>query len=140
MSVRHARPSLDERRNMAHNERLFVYGSGTYHSKVRVGYRACPALGDNRDRCCAVATHHERGELNCQLTFFFAEHHHRLPTMAKPYIEPPTVDSTAVFKDDIFKGKVLFCTGGGSGICKAMTQAVVGSLLHCRNTLLRRCF
>ncbi|KAI1787669.1 NAD(P)-binding protein [Ganoderma leucocontextum] len=52
-------------------------------------------------------------------------HHHRLPTMSKPYVEPPTVDSTAVFKDDIFKGKVLFCTGGGSGICKAMTQAVM---------------
>ncbi|KAM5542136.1 hypothetical protein V8D89_004219 [Ganoderma adspersum] len=45
--------------------------------------------------------------------------------MSKVYIEPPTVDSTAVFKDDIFKGKVLFCTGGGSGICKAMTQAVM---------------
>jgi hypothetical protein len=27
------------------------------------------------------------------------------------------VPSTAVFKPDIFKGKVLFCTGGGSGIC-----------------------
>lgn len=23
----------------------------------------------------------------------------------------PTVDSTTVFKNDIFKGKVLFCTG-----------------------------
>ncbi|TBU41542.1 NAD(P)-binding protein [Dichomitus squalens] len=45
--------------------------------------------------------------------------------MAKPYIEPPAVDSTTVFKDDIFRGKVLFCTGGGSGICKAMTQAVI---------------
>ncbi|PIL30007.1 hypothetical protein GSI_07918 [Ganoderma sinense ZZ0214-1] len=44
--------------------------------------------------------------------------------MSKAYIEPPTVDSTAVFKNDIFKGKVLFCTGGGSGICKAMTQAM----------------
>jgi len=30
-----------------------------------------------------------------------------------------------VFKPDIFKGKVLFCTGGGSGIGKAMTEAVV---------------
>ncbi|KAI0292337.1 hypothetical protein B0F90DRAFT_1811956 [Multifurca ochricompacta] len=37
----------------------------------------------------------------------------------------PVVDSTAVFKDDIFKGKVLFCTGGGSGICRVMTQAVM---------------
>ncbi|KAI0246560.1 hypothetical protein BJV78DRAFT_1297966 [Lactifluus subvellereus] len=37
----------------------------------------------------------------------------------------PVVDSTAVFKGDIFKNKVLFCTGGGSGICRAMTQAVM---------------
>jgi hypothetical protein len=40
----------------------------------------------------------------------------------------PVVDSKAVFKDDIFKGKVLFCTGGGSGICKGMTEAVVRML------------
>ena len=45
--------------------------------------------------------------------------------MSKVYVEPPPVDSTAVFKNDIFKGKVLFCTGGGSGICKGMTEAVV---------------
>ena len=37
----------------------------------------------------------------------------------------PVVDSTTVFKLDIFKGKVLFCTGGGSGICRAMTEGVV---------------
>lgn len=37
----------------------------------------------------------------------------------------PIVDSTTVFKADIFKGKVLFCTGGGSGICRGMTEAVV---------------
>lgn len=37
----------------------------------------------------------------------------------------PVVDSTAVFKNDIFKNKVLFCTGGGSGICRVMTEAVV---------------
>lgn len=40
----------------------------------------------------------------------------------------PVVDSTAVFKDGLFKGKVLFCTGGGSGICKEMTRAVVRAL------------
>ncbi|KAI0762330.1 NAD(P)-binding protein [Fomes fomentarius] len=45
--------------------------------------------------------------------------------MAEAYVEPPPVDSTAVFKPDIFKGKVLFCTGGGSGICKGMTEAVL---------------
>ncbi|KAG6827384.1 hypothetical protein H0H92_011982 [Tricholoma furcatifolium] len=37
----------------------------------------------------------------------------------------PQVDSTAVFKADIFKGKVLFCTGGGSGICRGMTEAIM---------------
>ncbi|KAF9816455.1 hypothetical protein IEO21_04060 [Rhodonia placenta] len=37
----------------------------------------------------------------------------------------PVVDSTTIFKSDVFKGKVLFCTGGGSGICKAMTEAVM---------------
>ncbi|GBE78773.1 Peroxisomal 2,4-dienoyl-CoA reductase SPS19 [Sparassis crispa] len=37
----------------------------------------------------------------------------------------PVVPSTAVFKDGLFDGKVLFCTGGGSGICKAMTEAVM---------------
>ncbi|KAE9404847.1 2,4-dienoyl-CoA reductase [Gymnopus androsaceus JB14] len=41
-----------------------------------------------------------------------------------PYAAP-VVDSTAVFKEDIFKGKVLFCTGGGSGICRGMTEAVM---------------
>lgn len=35
------------------------------------------------------------------------------------------VDSSSIFKDDIFSGKVLFCTGGGSGICKSMTESVV---------------
>ncbi|KAH9947333.1 2,4-dienoyl-CoA reductase [Amylocystis lapponica] len=38
---------------------------------------------------------------------------------------PPAVTSTAVFKEGIFDGKVLFCTGGGSGICKGMTEAVM---------------
>ena len=37
----------------------------------------------------------------------------------------PIVESTSVFKPDIFKGKVLFCTGGGSGICRGMTETMV---------------
>ncbi|KAF5309525.1 hypothetical protein D9619_012362 [Psilocybe cf. subviscida] len=41
-----------------------------------------------------------------------------------PYVVP-IVDSTAVFKADIFKGKVLFCTGGGSGICRGMTEGMM---------------
>ncbi|KAI0039886.1 2,4-dienoyl-CoA reductase [Auriscalpium vulgare] len=42
---------------------------------------------------------------------------------ARPTV--PVISSTAVFKEDIFKNKVLFCTGGGSGICKVMTEAVM---------------
>ncbi|KDR73235.1 hypothetical protein GALMADRAFT_251819 [Galerina marginata CBS 339.88] len=37
----------------------------------------------------------------------------------------PIVDSTSIFKPNIFKGKVLFCTGGGSGICRGMTEAMM---------------
>ncbi|KAI0353242.1 2,4-dienoyl-CoA reductase [Trametes cingulata] len=50
--------------------------------------------------------------------------------MSTSHIEPAPVDSTAVFRQDIFKGKVLFCTGGGSGICKAMTEAVMRHGAH----------
>ncbi|KAL1746145.1 hypothetical protein HDZ31DRAFT_62500 [Schizophyllum fasciatum] len=37
----------------------------------------------------------------------------------------PVANSTDVFQPNIFKGKVLFCTGGGSGICRAMTEAIM---------------
>jgi hypothetical protein len=50
------------------------------------------------------------------------------PSQSDRVVHPkvhPVVDSTAVFKDDIFKNKVLLCTGGGSGICRVMTEAVV---------------
>ncbi|KAL1940523.1 hypothetical protein VTO73DRAFT_7958 [Trametes versicolor] len=46
------------------------------------------------------------------------------------HVEPAPVASTAVFHKDLFKGKVLFCTGGGSGICKAMTEAVMRHGAH----------
>lgn len=36
-----------------------------------------------------------------------------------------SVPTTSIFKDDIFKGKVLFCTGGASGICYAQTLALM---------------
>jgi peroxisomal 2,4-dienoyl-CoA reductase len=36
-----------------------------------------------------------------------------------------TASSLDIFKADLFKGKVLFCTGGGSGICKTMTQQIM---------------
>jgi len=38
---------------------------------------------------------------------------------------PPPPSSLDVFREGIFNGKVLFCTGGGSGICKEMTAAVL---------------
>jgi peroxisomal 2,4-dienoyl-CoA reductase len=44
-----------------------------------------------------------------------------------PYTSPYNL-STSTFKDNIFDGKVLFCTGGGSGICKGMVEAMVGIL------------
>jgi hypothetical protein len=44
----------------------------------------------------------------------------------------PAVDSTAAFKENIFKNKVLFCTGGGSGICRVMTEAVVRLATDCQ--------
>lgn len=36
-----------------------------------------------------------------------------------------TLASQKVFQPDIFKGKVLFCTGGGSGICYGMVQQIM---------------
>ena len=45
--------------------------------------------------------------------------------MALKSYAAPVANSTDVFQPNIFKGKVLFCTGGGSGICKGMTEAVV---------------
>ncbi|KAK1232765.1 peroxisomal 2 4-dienoyl-CoA reductase sps19 [Marasmius sp. AFHP31] len=45
--------------------------------------------------------------------------------MAPQAYVQPVCDSTSIFKNDIFKGKVVFCTGGGSGICKGMTEALM---------------
>ncbi|KAJ3273372.1 hypothetical protein HK104_004285 [Borealophlyctis nickersoniae] len=38
-------------------------------------------------------------------------------------LEP--VPTTDIFKSDLFKGKVAFVTGGGSGICMSMTEALM---------------
>ena len=56
-----------------------------------------------------------------------------MATIPKPF-QAPLASSTSVFKPDIFKGKVLFCTGGGSGICRAMTESVVRDLSSCLST------
>jgi hypothetical protein len=48
-----------------------------------------------------------------------------LLTMTSKPVVAPLASSIDVFRPDIFKGKVLFCTGGGSGICKSMTEAIV---------------
>ncbi|KAF9062383.1 2,4-dienoyl-CoA reductase [Rhodocollybia butyracea] len=45
--------------------------------------------------------------------------------MPSSYYIAPAIDSASSFKDNIFKEKVLFCTGGGSGICKGMTEAIM---------------
>ena len=52
-----------------------------------------------------------------------------MPSIPKPNTRqaPPPVPalSTTVFQPGLFEGKVLFCTGGGSGICKEITQNMV---------------
>jgi len=45
--------------------------------------------------------------------------------MAPSAYVAPIINSTSSFKNDIFKGKVLFCTGGASGICRGMTEAIM---------------
>ncbi|KAI9457681.1 hypothetical protein HD554DRAFT_2141693 [Boletus coccyginus] len=45
--------------------------------------------------------------------------------MSSKHVVAPVASSIDVFRPDIFKGKVLFCTGGGSGICKSMTEAIM---------------
>ncbi|KAJ3788285.1 2,4-dienoyl-CoA reductase [Lentinula aff. detonsa] len=47
------------------------------------------------------------------------------PPMSPPAYVAPIRDSTSSFKSNIFEGKVLFCTGGASGICRGMTEAVM---------------
>lgn len=61
------------------------------------------------------------------LTILAFTHFNQLHTGTMSYksYTQPVVDSNKIFKDDIFEGKVLFCTGGGSGICRGMTEAVV---------------
>ena len=55
--------------------------------------------------------------------------------MGSPFITP-VVDSASVFLPEIFNGRVVFVTGGGSGICREMTKAVV-CLLVCTHWVFR---
>jgi len=47
----------------------------------------------------------------------------------KAYVQPIT-PSADVFTKDLFKGKVLFCTGGGSGICRGIVESMVRIPAH----------
>lgn len=38
---------------------------------------------------------------------------------------PPVSDPKSTFKPDLFKGKVLFCTGGRSGICYQIVETMM---------------
>ena len=99
--------------------------------------RGADRIRRNRDRPAAgyVASCSLSGRCSPECIHVYSLDHHRLGSnMSKAYVEPAPADSTAVFKNDIFKGKVLFCTGGGSGICKAMTEAVVRE--YCKPSVL----
>ncbi|CAE7230368.1 unnamed protein product [Rhizoctonia solani] len=47
------------------------------------------------------------------------------PAPSKTAFVSPFVPSSSTFKENIFEGKVLFCTGGGSGICRGMVEAMM---------------
>ncbi|KAF8603208.1 NAD(P)-binding protein [Ceratobasidium sp. AG-I] len=55
------------------------------------------------------------------------------PTPSKTTFIAEHIPSTSTFKENIFDGKVLFCTGGGSGICKGMVESMVSSMKHGAN-------
>ena len=52
-----------------------------------------------------------------------------------------TVPSDQVFKEDLFKDKVLFCTGGGSGICYQQVEAMMKRMcfILCDKTHTKAC-
>lgn len=79
----------------------------------------------HRHLLCATYTH---PSIIMDLNSKFANLTKKKSTALEAVPAPPAPLSTSVFKADLFKGKVLFCTGGGSGICKTMTEAVVSSL------------
>lgn len=41
------------------------------------------------------------------------------------FLPMATVSTTDVFQKNLFAGRVLLCSGGGSGICRGMTEAMV---------------
>lgn len=44
---------------------------------------------------------------------------------SRPAVVLSAADPSKIFRSDIFKGKVLFCTGGGSGICYEMVKSIM---------------
>ena len=88
------------------------------------GYSTLVVPGNQRYSAVATALRVAVGEPKSNLRLC-VNNRRVLSTMShKAYVQP-LVESTSVFKDGLFDGKVLFCTGGGSGICKEMTRAVV---------------
>merc|ERR1712093_359454 len=49
------------------------------------------------------------------------------PAMPKTLSHPqPAVQASTIFQPNLFKGKVIFVTGGSSGICYGQTEAMMG--------------
>lgn len=48
-----------------------------------------------------------------------------ISTVSAAECVPFTAPSPTIFQANIFEGRILFCTGGGSGICKEITGSLV---------------
>lgn len=69
-------------------------------------------------------------------TLILLQHHHRqhhhhqhhpptMPSTTPTHFAQPLVSSVDVFRPDLFKGKVLFCTGGRGGIIYGIVEEMM---------------